>query len=341
MASEFSAVLFLVSKVEGHAQKRPSARDCPFLRRQRTTGTRNQVHRHHSAGHENCTCSNRLIVLNLIRTRHIRLFLSQNQKRNRYHAVGQTAGQISGIADPDQHSPSGERSQHRNYAYHDQRVNRSLILRMQFCEEIRDHLGICHRIHRTASSHQERVPAGDNSAETSDDDNIRHGFESKSLYHCICSNQTVSGHRAVDFSMVHQASDSNNNQRIEYNGQDDRQNQDFPDLFQRSLYLLRSLRNNIKTDEKERRHYRYMHHMTETAGASGSRKQLRHQIGCFTSDRRDNNQQHADTENNSRKQGLKVCCRLGSPDIDQRHNQSNSRSQKKPAGVDLESAYSI
>ena len=81
-------MLFRSDCKEYNTEEAPAAYHQPLLPYQCSAGTRNAVNKHHASGHQNCHRSNKFVRRNTVRTRHIRLFLPQDQEGKRYHTVG-------------------------------------------------------------------------------------------------------------------------------------------------------------------------------------------------------------------------------------------------------------
>ena len=74
-ASEPIFILCLTRYVENYAQQRPACRDYPLLRSQRAARTGDYIEQYHTARKYACKYAYELIILYLIRTRHVRLLL--------------------------------------------------------------------------------------------------------------------------------------------------------------------------------------------------------------------------------------------------------------------------
>ena len=143
----------------------------------------------------------------------------------------------------------------------------------------RDHVGLCHRIHGPASSDQKGVPAGDDSAESSDNQYLCHDRAMKSHRHGVCRNQAVPAVGRGNGLRIHHITYSKNNQNIKADCQNNRQKQHFRYFFQRNVNLLRRLRNNIKPDKEEGAHHGDLDNIAECLAAGISDKFLSGQVG--------------------------------------------------------------
>ena len=190
MCRKLFTIFCFAEAVERGADGSPSAYDSPLDRRQRRSAPRNDVHEYHESGHRDRDSSDEFIMFHLIRTRHRRLLLPEYDERNRDHAVRQTAGEVSRVADPQQHLFSEEGSEAAEKSDHQKRIDRCFMFLVQFSEERRNHVGDRHRVHRAASSDQEGIPACDDSAESAHDQNLRHHACIKCLRHRICRDKT-------------------------------------------------------------------------------------------------------------------------------------------------------
>ena len=280
-------------------------------------------------------------MLYLIGSRHFRRLFPQNHEGHRNHAVSKTAGKVSRVNDPHQHLSSRERCQATEYADQNQRGNRGLVFLMKLPEKLRDHIGLRHGIHRTASTDQERVPARYNSAHSTDDQYLRHHRCLERRCHRIRCHQTGSaGGRGGDRAGIHDVADCKNNQSIERNGKYDREQKHLGDFFQRNIDLLRRLRDNVKTNEIEGAHHSHAQDIPRDS-ASGSHKHLTFQIGRASGNNRSHNQENSRTSNDNSEDRLQDGCCFRATDIDIGNKNRHRNRNRKPGCIYLETTDRI
>ena len=272
-------VTIFTKGIEDSADSSPSEDQTPLHGCQRGAGSRNHIHDTHHAGHSDGHKPDKFIMLYSIGSFHIRLFFPENHKGNGHHAVSQTAGEVSGVHNPDQHFTSEEGGKHAQNTDQQKGCNRGLVLFAQRAKHRRDHVGLGHRIHGPASSDQEGVPAGDDSAKSSDNQYLCHDRAVEGHRHGVCRNQSVPAVGRGNGLRIHHITYSKNNQNIKADCQNNRQKQHFRYFFQRDINLLRRLRNNIKPDKEEGAHHGDLDNIAECLAAGISDKLLSGQVG--------------------------------------------------------------
>ena len=255
MGSEAFAVFGLAVYAEDDAQQGPAGYHAPFLRSQGGTRTGNDVHDDHEGRHEDSHGTDEFIVAYLIRTDHVRRLLAQDQERNENHAVSHAAAEVAGIDDPDQHLAAEEQGDDGQDADEQERIDRCLIFVVQFSKSMRNHVRFSHGIHGTAATDEEGVPAGDDAADTADDEDFGHHGAAKGNGHGIGRDQAADAfHSQGYFTLVEDIADTEDDEGVEQDGQDDGQNQDAADFLQGYGNFFGCLRDDVEADEIERRH---------------------------------------------------------------------------------------
>ena len=206
---------------------------------------------------------------------------------------------------------------------------------MQLRKSLWNHIGIRHRVHRTASAYHKRVPARNDSAKPADDNHIGHCLGSICFSHRIRCYQPCTLHRCTDLRRIHQVSNRNYNQRVERYRHNYRHDQYLAYLFERPLNLLRCLRNYVESYEEERCHNRYVHHVADGRLISSSRKKLWHQVAYISAYCRRYDEQNAYAKYYSRQNSLHYRSRLGTEYVDKRHKRSRSNRKGKPRCIDV------
>ena len=188
---------------------------------------------------------------------------------------------------------------------------------MKFCKYFRDHIGFCHRVHRSGTTDHKRVPGSNNTAHTAYNNNLCHYRSSESFCHSICSYQSCSTLRNCDFSRIQDITNRKNNERIKNNCQYYRKDHHFADFFQRYIDFFCCLRDNVKTNKEKWCDNSNFQDIFCHGSCSLTHKHLSLKIINITIDHRSHDQKDSGTSNDTGQYCLKYCCCLCSHDIDQ------------------------
>ncbi len=99
------------------------------------------------------------------------------------------------------------------------------MLFVELCESVGDHLGFRHREDRAAAADQEGIPAGDNAAQTADDQHLCHDSAVEHLLHRERGDKSRALHRRGDLFTVERVADREHDQTVEYDSTDDGEEQ--------------------------------------------------------------------------------------------------------------------